>query len=77
MASSAEENLMIEQNAKFEGLKELIEDDMEDTDIDDAGFDSIAANLPELKQHYLSLRVAQAKYKSRIVPSEVSDSVVQ
>ena len=75
MAPSAEENLMIEQNAKFEGLKELIEDDMEDTDIDDAGFDNIATNLPELKQQYLSLRVAQAKYKSRFVPSAVSDTV--
>ena len=71
----AEENLMIEQNAKFEGLKELIEDDMEDTDIDEAGFDNIATNLPELKQQYLSLRVAQAKYKSRFVPSAVSDTV--
>ena len=61
MPPTSEENLMIEQNAKFEGLRELLEDDLEDQDLDDALVDSVAANLPELKQQYLSLKVAQAK----------------
>ena len=61
MPPTSEENMMIEQNAKFKGLRELLEDDLEDQDLDDALFDSVAANLPELKQQYLSLKVAQAK----------------
>ena len=73
MPPTSEENLMIEQNAKFEGLRELLEDDLEDQDLDDALFDSVAANLPELKQQYLSLKVAQAKYKGRFVASVVSE----
>ena len=36
MPPTSEENLMIEQNAKFEGLRELLEDDLEDQDLDDA-----------------------------------------
>ena len=73
MPPTSEENMMIEQNAKFEGLKELLEDDMEDLDLDDAVFDSVATNLPELKQQYLSLKVAQARYKGRFVTSAVSE----
>ena len=42
-------------------------------DLNDALFDSVAANLPELKQQYLSLKVAQTKYKGRFVASVVSE----
>ena len=73
MPPTSEENFVIEQNAKFEGLRELLEDDMDDLDLDDAVFDSVATNLPELKQQYLSLKVAQAKYKGRFVASAVSE----
>ena len=71
---SAHENAVIEEAAKFEGFKELLEDDMEDTEPDSSVYDSVRENQSEIKKQYLNLKVAQAKYKSKFVPAAVTEA---
>ena len=73
MVVSSEERTVLEQVAKFNGLKELLEDDMEETDPDESIFTNVAENHPPFKQLYLDLVVAYTKYKSRFVPGTVSE----
>ena len=73
MVVSVEENNLIEQIAKFEGLKELIEDDLREEDPAMSTYTNIASNHPPFKQLYLDLRVAYKKYKSRFVPSSITE----
>ena len=73
MVVSVEENNLIEQIAKFEGLKELIEDDLDEEDPPLSTYSNVASNHPPFKQLYLDLRVAFKKYKGRFVPSSITE----
>ena len=72
--SASLENAIIEQYAKFEGYKELLEDDLEEAEPDQDLFANIRENLSEIKKQYLEVKVAQAKYKSKIVPVTCSEN---
>ena len=71
--SAALENAVIEEYAKFEGFKELLEDDLLDPEPDKAVFISVKENEIELKKQYLSIKVAQTKYKAKFVPASISE----
>ena len=73
MVVSSEEIHLIEQLAKFEGLKELIEDDLVEENPTSATFTNVSSNHPPFKQLYLDLCVAYKKFKFRFVPSSVSE----
>jgi hypothetical protein len=70
---SSEEISLIDHLAKFEGLKELLEDDIEETNPAQSVFSNVGSNHPPFKQLYLDLRVAYRKYKSRFVPSSITE----
>ena len=72
--SASLENAVLEEFAKFEGFKELLEDDMEDPDPDCDVINSIKENQKELKKQYLSIKVAQTKYKAKLVPSAIQEA---
>ena len=74
MAPKALENALIEEAARFDGYKELLEDDIGDDNPDDDVFESVRKNQSELKQQYLNLKVAQAKYKAKFVPAAVTEA---
>ena len=74
MVVSSEENKLIEQLAKFEGLKELLEDDIEEDTPHQSVFTNVADNHPPFKELYLELRVAHQRYKNRFVPATVSET---
>ena len=57
--SASLENAIIEQLAKFEGYKELLEDDLEESEPDKDLFANIRENLSEMKKQYLEVKVAQ------------------
>ena len=73
MVVSSEEKSVLEQLAKFDGLKELLEDDVAETEPDEDVVQNVAANHPPFKQLYLDLVVAYTKYKARFVPSSVTE----
>ena len=73
MVVSSEEKAVLEQLAKFNGLKELLEDDIDETDPDESVFTNVSENHPPFKQLYLDLVVAYTKYKSRFVPATVTE----
>ena len=73
MPTSSEEIKVIEQNARFEGLRDLLEDDANEEAPTQAEFSNVTDNHPAFKQLYLDLRVAQTNYKSRFVPSIVTE----
>ena len=66
--TSALENAVLEEAAKFEGFKELLEDDLEDSEPANV-LENIRLNLDELKKQYLSLKVAQSKFKNKLLSS--------
>ena len=49
MVVSVEENNLIEQIAKFEGLKELLEDDLNEEEFSLPTYSNISANHPAFK----------------------------
>ena len=61
MPISSEENNVIECFARFEGLKELLEEDIEEENPSPAEFKNVSNNHPAFKELYLQLRVAQKK----------------
>ena len=65
------ENAVLEEFAKFEGYKELLEDDMEDTEPDCDVIKNVKENQAELKKQYLNVKVAQTKYKAKLLPASV------
>ena len=69
--TSALENTLIEETAKFDGYKELIEDDLKDKEPGPDVYADVRKNQEEIKKQYLSLKVAQAKYKAKLVSSQV------
>ena len=75
MPISAEENNVIECFAKFEGLKELLEEDILEEQPSSAEFKNVASNHPAFKELYLQLRVVQRKYKTRFVPNTVTETL--
>ena len=73
MPRSSEEFALIEQIAKLDGLRELLEDDIAEPSPSQADFSNVEANHPPFKQLYLDLRVAYSKYKSKYVPAVVTE----
>ena len=53
--TSAEENVLSEQVAKFEALKEMLEDDVECDEPTTTEFINAADHLPKYKQTYLDV----------------------
>ena len=74
MATSLE-NVLIEEAAKFDGYKELIQDDLEDEDPGADVYRNIESNIAEFKNQYISLKVAQTKFKSKLVPKSCSEEI--
>ena len=75
MPNSTEENNVIECLAKFEGLKELLEEDISEEQPSAAEFKNVTSNHPAFKELYLQLRVVQKKYKARYVPNTVTETL--
>ena len=73
--SAALENAILEQYAKFEGYKELLEDDLEEAEPDSDLFKNVKENQSEIKKLYIEVKVAQTKYKSKLVPANVTEVV--
>ena len=73
MPVSTEENSVIESFARFEGLKELLEEDIEEDQPSAAEICNVSSNHPAFKELYLQLRVAQKKYKAKFVPKVISE----
>ena len=59
--TSALENILIEETAKFDGYKELLEDDLKDEEPGPDVYADIRKNQEENRKQYLSIKVAQAK----------------
>ena len=74
MPVSSEENNVIECFARFEGLKELLEEDISEDQPSAAEYKNVSSNHPPFKELYLQLRVAQKKYKAKFVPNATSES---
>ena len=75
MVVSSEENNLIESYARFEGLRELLEEDVAEVSPSDAEYSNVSSNHPAFKELYLQVRVVQKKYKGRFVPSVVTEEV--
>ena len=73
MPVSTEENSVIESFARFEGVKELLEEDIAEDQPSAAEISNVASNHPAFKELYLQLRVAQKKYKTKFVPKVVTE----
>ena len=73
--SAALENAILEEYAKFEGYKELLEDDLEEQEPDLDILNNAKENQTELKKQYLNIKVAQSKYKAKLVPASVTETV--
>lgn len=73
MPTSAEELALIEKEAKYEAIKEVLEIDLEEESPSQAKYSNVAAKLPKLEEHYLNLKVAFKKYRRKIVPSAATE----
>ena len=72
--TSSLENAVLEEYAKFEGYKELLEDDLEEQEPDQDVFNNAKENQKEFKKQYLCVKVAQSKYKAKLVPSKATET---
>ena len=70
---SSEENSVIEHYARFEGVKELLEEDIAEEDPSQAEYSNVSSNHPPFKELYLQVRVVQQKYKAKFVPNTVTE----
>ena len=73
MPGSSEENSVIEHYARFEGVKELLEEDIAEDEPTQAEYSNVSSNHPAFKELYLQVRVVQQKYKSKYVPNTVTE----
>ena len=73
MPTSSEEIALIEQIAKLDGLRELLEDDIAEANPTQANYSNVEANHPPFKQLYLDVRVAFRRYKNKYMPSAVTE----
>ena len=73
MPTSAEELALIEKEAKYEAIKEVLDIDLEEESPSQAKYINVAAKLPKLEEHYLNLKVAFKKYRRKIVPSVATE----
>ena len=73
MPTSSEEIALIEQIAKLDGLRELLEDDIAEANPTQANYSNVEANHPPFKQLYLDVRVAFRRFKNKYVPSAVTE----
>ena len=71
--STSLENSLLEEAARFEGYRELLEDELETTEPDEEVFSQLKLNLDEFKKQYLNLKVAQTKFKAKVVPKVISE----
>ena len=74
MPTSSEELQVLETYAKFEALKELLEDDVSEENPSKTEFKNVTLNHPPFKDLYLEVCVAQQKYKCRFVPSQCAEA---
>ena len=74
MPTSSEELYVLETFAKFQALKELLEDDIAEENPSKSEFRNVSSNHPAFKDLYLEISVAQQKYKCRFVPSQISEA---
>ena len=70
----AEENSVLECYAKFEAVKELLEDDISEDSPSKSEFTNVSTNHPVFKDLYLQVRVSQQKYKCKFVPGQVTEA---
>ena len=70
--TSSEELALVEQEAKYEAIKELLEMDLEEESPTPSKLSSVSSKLLKLEEHYLNLKVAHKKYKNKYVPATVS-----
>ena len=68
-------NSVIEEFAKFSAMKELIEDDLENEEPDESKVETIKSNQSEMKQFYLTTKVAQSKYKSGSLSDTITEEI--
>ena len=61
--TSSEELTLVEQEAKYEAIKELLEMDLEEESPTPSKLSSVSSKLLKLEEHYLNLKVAHMKYK--------------
>ena len=73
-ATSSEENALMEQEAKFDALKELLELDLEETNPSQSKISNVSSKLTRYEEQFLSLKVAYKKYRKRIVASLPSEA---
>ena len=71
--STSLETSLLEEAGRFEGYRELLEDDLETTEPDEEVFSRLKLNLDEFKKQYLNLKVAQTKFKAKVVPKVISE----
>ena len=74
--TSSLENAVLEEYAKFEGYKELLEDDLEEQEPDQDVFNNARENQKEFKKQYLCVKVAQSKYKAKLVPAKIMETAL-
>ena len=70
--TSSEELALVEQEAKYEAIKELLEMDLEEESPTPSKLSSVSSKLLKLEEHYLNLKVAHKKYKKKYAPSTIS-----
>ena len=73
MPTSAEELALVEQEARYDAIKELLEIDLKEESPSQAKYNSVTSRFAKLEEHYLNLKVAFKKYRKRIVPSQASE----
>ena len=71
--TSSEELALVEQEAKYEAIKELLEMDLEEESPTPSKLSSVSSRLLKLEEHYLNLKVAYKKYKKKYVPVTISE----
>ena len=72
MPGSSEENSVIEHYARFEGVKELLEEDIAEDEPTQAEYSNVSSNHPAFKELYLQVRVFQQKYKPKYMPNTLT-----
>ena len=74
MPTSVEEINVVESFAKFEALKELLEDDISESNPSQYEYKNVSSNHPAFKDLYLQVRVSQQKYKNRFIPTQCTEA---
>ena len=74
MPSHVEEISVLECYAKFEAMKELLEDDINEEIPSQSEFQNVSENYSAFKDFYLDVIVSQQKYKVVYVPGQITEA---